>query len=333
MSKINLIIENLNDIIDLTTKKTFKELNIIKNVEINENNVVSVELNELEENILFADVKKQIARIVKLNLGFPGVKIIPFLKEKDENDNKSFKPKKVKYIGIVSGKGGVGKSNVCANLAIAVRDLGFKVGIIDADIYGASIPNIFNLKQVEVLGTEDNKIYPILKEGIEIISTEFFNEENKPIVWRGPMLAKMLNHFFNDVLWSDDLDYMFIDLPPGTGDVLIDIQKLVPQAEMILVTTPHLNASSVAIKAGVMMHDLNHKILGVIENMSYYVNPINGQKDYVFGFGGMNEIKSKLNTICLGQIPLERPTGEYLALYDSKDKNYQIYHEIAKKII
>ena len=329
-NKIELIRENLNAVRDIKSQKSIQELNLIKNIEINENDVVSI-IFHVNPDVDQDNIKKQVVRIIKLNLGFPGVKVIFQSEEMEKAEDRQ--KSKTRYIGVLSGKGGVGKSNVCANLAVALKDNGYKVGIIDADIYGASIPNIFNLRNVEVLGTKEGKIYPIIKEGIEIISTEFFNENNKPIVWRGPMLAKMLNHFFNDVLWSEELDFMLIDLPPGTGDVLIDMSKFVPEAEMILVTTPHINASSVAIKAGVMMNDLHHKIIGVIENMSYYLNPINNEKDYVFGFGGVNEIKEKLNTVCLAQIPLERPTGQYLSIYDKKDRNYRVYQDIVKKII
>ena len=328
--KILEIRENIELIIESDSQKTIKELNLIKEITIEENDIVNIILDG-DIKVNKDSLRKQIARIIKLNLGYPGLKVV--FKDSQMEKLEERKQSKTRYIGILSGKGGVGKSNVCANLAIALRDLGYKVGIIDADIYGSSIPNIFNLRNVEVLGNADNKIFPIIKENIEIISTEFFNEDNKPIVWRGPMLAKMLNHFFNDVLWSEDLDFMLIDLPPGTGDVLIDFSKFVPESEMILVTTPHINASTVAIKAGIMMNNLNHKIIGVVENMSYYLNPINNEKDYVFGFGGVNDIKNKLNTVCLAQIPLERPTGQYLSIYDKKDRNYQVYQELAKKIL
>jgi ATP-binding protein involved in chromosome partitioning len=234
----------------------------------------------------------------------------------------------ITYIGIASGKGGVGKSTVTAQLAYAFRDLGHQVGIIDADIYGASIPSILEVEDIAAIEEDMNLMIPIEKEGIEIISTEFFMSKEKPVMWRGPMLGKMLTEFIQSVKWKEDTSIILIDLPPGTGDVALDIQKLIPQASMIVVTTPHPNASMVAVKAGLGAKQMGHKMLGVIENMSYFEHPTTHEKFPIFGAGGGETVATMLNVPLLGQVPIY--SGE--SFIDKHDKIKTMYHDIASKI-
>src|SRR5690625_3373463 len=187
------------------------------------------------------------------------------------------------FISIASGKGGVGKSTVTVNLAMSLMRLGKKVGIIDADIYGFSVPDMMGIEKRPVV--RGDKIIPVERFGIKVISMGFFVEDNSPIVWRGPMLGKMLTSFFQEVEWGD-LDYLLLDLPPGTGDIALDVHELIPSCKEIIVTTPHPTAAFVAARAGQMALKTNHEILGVVENMAYFESKKTGEKEYVFGQGG-----------------------------------------------
>jgi ATP-binding protein involved in chromosome partitioning len=209
---------------------------------------------------------------------------------------------KTQFIAVASGKGGVGKSTVTANLAVALARKGLRVGVIDADIYGFSIPNIFGLgdRKPTVI---DNVIIPVGKDGVKIVSMGFFVPENNPVIWRGPMLGKMIRNFFNEVHWGD-VDVMLLDLPPGTGDVALDVHQMLPKSKELLVTTPQSNASDVAVRAGLMAKRTQHDILGVVENMSYLECASCGERTYVFGSGGGERLARELQVPLLQQIPI-----------------------------
>lgn len=211
------------------------------------------------------------------------------------------------FIAIASGKGGVGKSTVTVNLAMSLQRLGKKVGIIDADIYGFSVPDMMGIEERPLV--RDEIIIPVERFGIKVISMGFFVEDNSPIIWRGPMLGKMLNSFFKEVEWGD-LDYLLLDLPPGTGDIAMDIHELLPVCKEVIVTTPHPTAAFVAARAGQMALKTNHEILGVIENMAYFESKKTGEKEYVFGKGGGDKLAEVLETKVLGRLPLQQPYEE-----------------------
>ncbi|GGH85271.1 ATP-binding protein involved in chromosome partitioning [Pullulanibacillus pueri] len=244
------------------------------------------------------------------------------------------KGSKTKFIAIASGKGGVGKSTVSVNLAIALHRLGKKVGILDADIYGFSVPDMMGIEnRPQVV---DQHIVPVERFGVKVISMGFFVEDNSPVIWRGPMLGKMLNNFFTEVDWGD-LDYLILDLPPGTGDIAMDVHSMIPHCHEIIVTTPHATAAFVAARAGAMAIKTEHDILGVIENMSYFESKLTGEKEYVFGQGGGEKLSEVLETDLLGKIPLEQPEeqeGVFApSVYAGEHKIGQVYIEIAGKVI
>jgi len=236
--------------------------------------------------------------------------------------------KEILYIAIASGKGGVGKSTVTAQLAYAFRSLGYQVGILDADIYGASIPSILHIEDDIIEENEHGKLIPLSQDGIEVISTDFFMSKEKPIMWRGPMLGKMITEFVQSIQWHQDTSYILIDLPPGTGDVQLDIQKLIPQASMIIVTTPHPNASMVAVKAGIGARQIGHNILGVIENMSYFIHPVTLETFPIFGSGGGEVVSTMLGVPLLERIPLY--SGE--SFIDKEGDIYKTYLDVIKQI-
>ncbi|SFF00202.1 Mrp/NBP35 family ATP-binding protein [Alteribacillus iranensis] len=237
------------------------------------------------------------------------------------------------FIAIASGKGGVGKSTVSVNVATSLARMGKKVGIIDADIYGFSVPDMMGIEQRPTVKAE--RIYPVERFGVKVISMGFFVEDNAPVVWRGPMLGKMLNNFFSEVEWGE-LDYLILDLPPGTGDVALDIHTMLPECKEIIVSTPHPTAAFVAARAGGMAIKTNHEILGVIENMSYLESKVTGEREYVFGQGGGERLSEELKTELLGQIPLGQPEIDEddfaPSVYDADHPIGKIYGEITKRI-
>ncbi|NEW05881.1 P-loop NTPase [Paenibacillus sp. SYP-B3998] len=242
----------------------------------------------------------------------------------------------VTFIAIASGKGGVGKSTVTVNLAVALARRGKKVGIIDADIYGFSIPDMMGIETKPKI--MNNTILPVEHQGVKVISMGFFVEDNSPVIWRGPMLGKMLGQFFTDVAWGE-IDYLLLDLPPGTGDIALDVHQMLPECKEIIVTTPHPTASYVAARAGSMAKQTNHEIMGIIENMSYLACHTCGTKDYVFGRGGGTALADQLQTKLLAQIPLGAPDNhpsepDYSpSIYKADSTVGKLYLDIADQII
>jgi ATP-binding protein involved in chromosome partitioning len=201
---------------------------------------------------------------------------------------------------IASGKGGVGKSSVTTNLAIALAQRGKTVGIVDADVYGFSIPKMLGIEQTPTL--LDQVILPPENHGVRAISMGFFAEEETPVIWRGPMLHKALEQFLTDVFW-DAPDYLLVDLPPGTGDISISIAQYLPRAELYVVTTPQPAAQRVAQRAAFMAHKLNIEVKGVIENMSWFTGD-DGTRYELFGEGGGQVLADRIEVPLLGKVPL-----------------------------
>lgn len=327
MTSYDELRKKLDELIDPGFNLPFKAVGGIKKLVVGPTGVVELELNIKDKQKNEQALKIQVIKLVKIELGFPGIKIDFFESEYIPEGEKP-----IKYLAVASGKGGVGKSSVTANLAAALIRQGKKVGIIDADVYGASIPNILKLDIVPLNSTEDELMIPLKKDGIEVISTEFFMPPEKPLMWRGPMLGKMLVHFFSGVKWQDQIDIILIDLPPGTGDVALDVKTYVPKSKILVVTTPHVNASHVAVKAGIGAQNIGHEVIGVVENMSYYLNPCSNTREYIFGKGGGDTVAKKLGVPVLGQIPIGQPgKGEYL--FSDTDEAGKIFNTIAKQVI
>ncbi len=205
-------------------------------------------------------------------------------------------------IAVASGKGGVGKSSVTVNLACALAAEGHRVGIVDVDVWGFSIPRMIGAHG-EPVGL-DNMIMPLEAHGVKVISMGFFVPEEKPVIWRGPMLHKAVQQFLGDVYWGD-LDFLLLDLPPGTGDVSLSMAQFLPGAQMVVVTTPQDAARKVAERAGKMAEQTRLRCVGVIENMSFFVCPHCGEETPIFGTGGGREAADTLGVPLLGRIPLQ----------------------------
>lgn len=239
-------------------------------------------------------------------------------------------------IAVASGKGGVGKSTVTVNLAVALTQLGKKVGIIDADIHGFSVPRLLGL-QDKPYAFNDNEIIPPEEKGVKIMSMGSFVDEENPVIWRAPLLLGALQQFINDVHW-EELDYLLLDLPPGTGDMALNIMQKLPHAEILVVTTPQITATSVAGRIGKLAGKMDAGLVGVIENMSYYSCASCGNKEYIFGQGGGKELAEQLNTELLGELPLVNQVreggdvGRPIVMADPESDVAKEFFTIANKI-
>ncbi len=238
-------------------------------------------------------------------------------------------------IPVGSGKGGVGKSTISANLAVALAQTGAQVGLLDADIYGPSIPTIMGTQEKPRPGGRG--IMPVVAHGVKVISAGFFIPSDQAVVWRGPMLAKMIEQLLSDVEWGE-LDYLIIDLPPGTGDVQLTLCQKLPLTGAVIVTTPQPVALNVAEKAIIMFNQLKCPLLGIIENMSYWESRKTGEREYIFGSGGADRASEKWGVPVLGKIPLAttvRETsdgGRPIVLEDSESPAAVALLEAAKNL-
>ena len=241
---------------------------------------------------------------------------------------------KTRVLLIASGKGGVGKSSVSANLAISLANRGKSVGIVDADVWGFSIPRMLGIDKPPTV--IDDLLIPPRVHGVKAISMGFFAREDQPVIWRGPMLHKALEQFLTDVFW-DDLDYLLIDLPPGTGDIALSLAQFLPRSELYVVTTPQPAAQKVAQRAAYMAKNVNLEVKGVIENMSWFTGD-DGKRYYIFGHGGGEDLANRLEVPLLGQIPLVQElregsdSGKPLAATKPDSEAGKVFAEIVETI-
>ena len=212
---------------------------------------------------------------------------------------------KTRVIAVASGKGGVGKSSLTANLAAAFSGLGHKTGVLDADVYGYSIPQRLGIHQRPI--AVDKMIVPPVRGDLKVMSIGFFLDENTPVMWRGPMLHRALEQFLSDVHWGE-LDTLLVDMPPGTGDVAISLGQLLPRAEAVVVTTPHRAAQQVAVRAAQMARKTNMRLLGVVENMAYLTRE-DGSREHLFGSGGGESLAREVEAPLLARIPFDARLG------------------------
>ena len=236
-----------------------------------------------------------------------------------------------------SGKGGVGKSTLTANLAAALTADGKRVGVLDADVWGYSIPRMFGLGGQRPPVSPDRKIIPLKAHGVKVMSIGFFVEEDAAVVWRGPMLHKALTQFLEDVAWGE-LDYLLVDLPPGTGDVSMTLAQLLPQAQFVIVTTPQPTAQKVARRAAQMAGKVSLEIAGIIENMAGFTTP-SGERFQLFGEGGGQRLAEEIDVPLLGKVPLTMPlreqadAGTPLVFTDPDDPAAQAIRHAARGLV
>jgi len=294
-------------------------LGFIKDLEVGDNRVSFA----LQLTTPACPVRDQLvaqARAAVMGLGVKDVQVRLAAPAPARNSGQALIPQVKHTVAVASGKGGVGKSTVAANLAVALSRTGAKVGLMDTDVYGPSVPILMGGDDAPYV--VEGKIEPPVEYGVKIMSMAYFLPENEAVIWRGPMLHKTIQQFLGDVRWGE-LDYLLMDLPPGTGDIQLSLSQSIPLTGAVIVSTPQDLALSVAAKAIVMFQKLNVPILGIVENMSYYLCPQCGHREEIFGHGGAREAAKKLNVAFLGEIPLDltireqSDSGKPVALNDT----------------
>jgi ATP-binding protein involved in chromosome partitioning len=318
------VVQALSRVLDPEIKRPITELGMVKGVEIGPDGAVRVEVWLTVAGCPLRDtIIREVTAAVAAVPGVTGVRVdLDVMSEEQrkglQTQLRGGRPEPeipfaqptslTRVYAVASGKGGVGKSSVTVNLAAALAAAGQKVGVIDADIYGHSVPRMLGVTGRPT--PVENMIMPPSAHDVKVISIGMFTKGNTPVVWRGPMLHRALQQFLADVYWGD-LDVLLLDLPPGTGDVAISVAQMLPGAELLIVTTPQLAAAEVAERAGAMASQTQQRIAGVIENMSYLVCGHCGEKEFIFGSGGGEAVAEALTRLAgtpvplLGQVPLD----------------------------
>ena len=317
LNKLN-IKEVFKKVIFPTTDKNFIDLGVILNIQLFGNEVFldieisnpSLQFKKRIENICVEALQKQFGNTIVVKFNFIVKKV-----EKDNKITGNPIPGVKNIIAVSSGKGGVGKSTISANLSVALVELGYKVGLVDADIYGPSMPIMFDLvgespNAIDVNGKK--KMQPLENYGVKMVSMGLFTQANQAIVWRGPMASKALNQLIWDSHWGE-LDYLIVDLPPGTGDIHLSLVQAIPITGAVIISTPQEIALADAEKGVNMfkMDSIDVPVLGIIENMSFFVTEENPDKKYfIFGKDGAKNLAEKLGVELLGQIPIVQSLRE-----------------------
>jgi ATP-binding protein involved in chromosome partitioning len=356
MSTIEAINKALNNVIDPELHKPLPELGMVESVDFKDGNAVIgilltivgcpmkdrlkndidkalVEISEIKTiEVIFGVMSEEQRNNVKKIIRGGREKFIPFA----QPDSLT------RVLGIASGKGGVGKSSVTVNLAVAAALQGLKVGILDADVYGHSIPRLMGMLDKRPTAI-DQTFIPVENYGVKVVSMAMFKpERSDPVAYRGPLLHRVLEQLLSDAYWGD-IDLLLLDLPPGTGDIAISLGQLIPGSEIIVVTTPQIAAAEVAERAGRIAHQIKQPVIGVIENMSETISETTGEKISIFGSGGGEETARRLSELVGADVPLLAKipfntnireggdAGNPLVLTDPKTK--QLFDSILDKII
>jgi ATP-binding protein involved in chromosome partitioning len=309
------VLEVLRPVQDPELQKSLVELNMIRNVQIDQGKVsftlvLTTPACPLREFIV-EDCQKAVKTLpgvekveVEVTAETPQQKGLPDRQGIDGVKN---------IIAVSSGKGGVGKSTVAVNIAVSLAQMGAKVGLIDADIYGPNVPTMLGLSDAKVMvkqGPQGDVLEPAFNHGVKMVSMAFLIDKDQPVVWRGPMLNGIIRQFLYQVNWGD-LDYLIVDMPPGTGDAQLTLAQAVPMSGVVIVTTPQTVALLDARRGLKMFTQLGVAVLGIVENMSYFIPPDLPEKKYdIFGSGGGEKTAKELGVSLLGTIPLEMPVRE-----------------------
>src|SRR5262245_2333172 len=344
------ILEALKVVIDPELHRNIVELGMVRNVDINDSGAVNVTVSLTTPGCPIkghfqSGVTKAItgvSGVTAVNVGFDVLSD----QEKQGLQRTLGRPQGLpegalaqvaNVICIGSGKGGVGKSTLTVNLAAALQAEGKKVGVLDADVWGYSIPRMLGLGGQRPKVSAERKILPLESHGIKVMSIGFFLGEDEAVVWRGPMLHKALKQFLEDVNWGE-LDFLLIDLPPGTGDVSMTLAQLLPEAKFLIVTTPQEAAQKVARRSAEMADKVKLEIAGVVENMSGFTTP-GGERFQIFGEGGGQLLADELDVPLLGKVPLTMPlretadAGRPLVDVDPDDPAAQAIRQTARGIV
>lgn len=306
--------EALQTVIEPELGRDLVSLNMIENIEVKDEKIsFTVKLTtpeskhqeEIRQNCIDA-VKEQVDSDAEVEVEVSSK--VPKGRPDGQGDQGQLDQVK-DIIAVASGKGGVGKSAIAANLACSLAKTGAKVGLVDTDIYGPSIPTMFGLTEKPNINTQ-RKLIPLEKYGVKLVSMGLLVDQDQAVVWRGPMVSSAVKQFLNEVEWGE-LDYLIMDLPPGTGDIQLTIVQSVPLTGSVIVSTPQDVALDDARKGVAMFEKVNVPVLGIVENMAYFTPPdLPDRKYYLFGQGGARELAGKLDVPLLGEIPIEQRIRE-----------------------
>jgi ATP-binding protein involved in chromosome partitioning len=344
------ILEALKVVIDPELRRDIVELEMVRSIDVKDGGVVDVTVSLTTPGCPIkshfqtgvATAVRGVAGVSHVNVGFDVLSD----QEKGVLQRKLGRPgglpegalaQVANIVCVGSGKGGVGKSSLTVNLAAALLADGKKVGVLDADVWGYSIPRMLGLGGQRPKVDGQRKILPLEAHGLKVMSIGFFIKEDEAVVWRGPMLHKALTQFLEDVSWGE-LDYLLIDLPPGTGDVSMTLSQLLPQAKFLIVTTPQAAAQKVARRSAQMADKVSLEIAGVLENMSGFTTP-DGQRFPIFGEGGGQALADELDVPLLGRVPLtmalreQADAGEPLVQTDPDDAAAQAVRHAARGLV
>lgn len=330
------VLKALSKVNDPDLHKDLVTLGMVKNIELSGNDVAAtIELTTPAcpmKKVIEDDCRGAISKIP--GVGAITIHLTAQVRNAVVQDGKAPIPGVKNIIAVASGKGGVGKSTTAVNLSIALQRLGARVALLDADIYGPNIPGMMGQSgRPRVI---EKRIIPMESHGVHIMSMGFLVSEEQPLVWRGPMLHGVMKQLLRDVAWGDQ-DYLLIDLPPGTGDIQLTLSQLVPVTGAVIVTTPQ-NVALQDVKKGIeMFRQVNVPILGIVENMSYYLCPKCGNRDEIFSHGGGHDHADAIKERFFGHVPLNgelrraMDVGTPLAA-DPRSEFFNIYREIAEKV-
>jgi ATP-binding protein involved in chromosome partitioning len=333
------ILEVLKPVQDPELQKSLVELNMIRNIQVDGGLVKFTVVLTTPACPLKEFIVDECKQAVKTLSGVTDVEVevtaeIP--QQKALPDRTGIAGVK-NIIAISSGKGGVGKSTVAANVAVALAQLGAKVGLLDADIYGPNAPLMLGLSHVRLEANADGILEPAFNHGVSLVSMAFLIDRDQPVIWRGPMLNGIIRQFLYQVAWGE-LDYLIVDLPPGTGDAQLTLAQAVPMAGAVIVTTPQTVAIADARK-GLRMFEKFTKVLGIVENMSYFIPPDMPDRQYdIFGSDGGEKFATELGVPLLGRIPLEIPvrtggdTGIPIVISQPESASAKALVDIARSI-
>lgn len=340
------VLEALSNVIDPDLGKDLVTLNMIEDIEIDGKKVaftvnlttpacpMKEQIQHACENAIKHLVDPEAKTVINMSS-----KVTQNANVAQQQDQSNLLQGVKNIIAVASGKGGVGKSTVAANLAVALAKSGASVGLVDADIYGPSVPTMFNLKNERPNINTQRKLVPLEKYGVKLLSMGFLVNPDEAVVWRGPMVSSAVKQFLTDAVWGE-LDYLIMDLPPGTGDIQLTIVQTVPLTGAVIVSTPQDVALDDARKGVAMFRKVNVPVLGIIENMAYFTPPeLPENKYYIFGKDGARNLATTLQAPFLGEVPLEQvireggDSGEPVALKDEKlSAASASFNEIAQRV-
>ena len=336
---ISLIYEKIERFLDPITNKPLNKKNSDLNIVLKDGHAnIALNINPKEES-KYNNLSLSLNEALKNIDGLLSINIVLTAEKKpniEKNEKRRFQINAKNIIAIASGKGGVGKSTFAVNTAVALQKLGHNIGILDADIYGPSIPRMMNISE-KPKTNENNKLVPIEKYGIKCMSIGFLIGEDTPTIWRGPMIMKALEQMFNGVEWGN-LDYLIIDLPPGTGDAQITLAQSSKLSGSIIVSTPQDIALIDARKAINMFKRVDVPVLGIVENMSYFICSNCDERHEIFSYGGAKKEAEKFETNFLGELPIDKnlrihsDEGEPVCISEPESDMAKKYIKIAENL-